>query len=70
MILKVRDEGDFNLSMMLNINYDMEHIEVTVHVRNKKAHTTVTKTFKADRFSEALRYFEQQESFLFGKKEA
>lgn len=69
MILKVRDEGDFNLSMTLNINYDMEYIEITVHVWNKKAHTTIAKTFKADRFSEALRYFEQQEAFLLGKKE-
>lgn len=69
MILKVRDEGDFNLTMRLNINYDMEYIEVTVYVWNKKAHTTITKTFKADHFSEALRYFEQQEAFLFGKKE-
>ena len=69
MILKARDEGDFNLSMRLNINYDMEYIEITVHVWNKKAHTTIAKTFKADRFSEALRYFEQQEAFLLGKKE-
>lgn len=70
MILKVRDEGDFNLSMRLNINYDMEYIEVTVYTQNKKAHTAITKMFKADRFSEALRYFEQQEAFLFGEKEA
>ena len=69
MIRKARDEGDFNLSMRLNINYDMEFIEITVHVWNKKAHTTIAKTFKADRFSEALRYFEQQEAFLLGKKE-
>ena len=70
MILKVRDEGDFNLSMRLNINYDTEYIEVTVYAQNKKAHTAITKRFKADRFSEALRYFEQEEAFLFGKKEA
>ena len=69
MILKVRDEGDFNLSMRLNINYDMEYIEVTVYVQNKRAHTAITKTYKADDFREALRYFEQKEAFLFGKKE-
>lgn len=70
MILKVRDEGDFNLSMRLNINYDMKYIEVTVYVQNKRAHTAITKNFDANKFSEALRYFEQQEAFLFGKKEA
>lgn len=70
MIMKVRDERDFNLSMRLNINYDMEYIVIAVSVWNKKAHTTITETFKADHFSEALRYFEQQEAFLFGKKEA
>ena len=59
MILKVLDEGDFNLSMRLNINYDM----------NKRAHTAITKTYTANDFHEALRYFEQQERFLFGKKE-
>lgn len=69
MILKVRDEGDFNLSMRLNINYDMEYIEVTVYVQNKRAHTAITKTYKADDFREALHYFEQKEAFLFGKKE-
>ena len=69
MILKVRDEGDFKLSMRLNINYDMEYIEIAEYAQNKKAHTAITKTFKADHFSEALRYFEQQEAFLIGKKE-
>ena len=69
MILKVRDEGDFNLSLRLNINYDMECIEVIVYVQNKRAHTAITKTYKANDFHEALSYFEQQERFLFGKKE-
>lgn len=39
MILKVRDEQDFNISMNLNINYELEYIELTVNVWNKKAHT-------------------------------
>lgn len=69
MIMKVRDERDFKLSMRLHINYDLEYIEIAVYMWNKKAHTTIAKTFKADHFSEALRYFEQQEAFLFGKKE-
>ena len=70
MILKVRDEGDFNLSMRLNIYYDLECIEVTVYVQNKRAHTAITKTFNANNFSDALRYFERQEAFLFGAKES
>ena len=45
MILKVRDEQDFNISMNLNINYELEYIELTVNVWNKKAHTQQTKTF-------------------------
>lgn len=32
MILKVRDEQDFNISMNLNINYELEYIELTVNV--------------------------------------
>ena len=54
MILKVRDENGFNISLNLNINYELEYIELTVNVRNKKAHTKQTKTFSASRFSEAL----------------
>lgn len=70
MILKVRDENGFNISMRLNINYDLEYIELTVNVRNDRANTMQTKTFSASRFSEALAYYRQQEAFLFGNKEA
>lgn len=69
MILKVRDENGFNISLNLNINNELEYIELTVNVRNKKAHTKQTKTFSASRFSEALAYYRQQEVFLFGNKE-
>lgn len=69
MILKVRDEQDFNISMNLNINYELEYIELTVNVWNKKAHTQQTKTFTASRLSEALAYYRQQETFLFGAGE-
>ena len=69
MILKVRDENGFNISMNLNINYELEYIELTVNVWNKKAHTKQTKTFSASRFSEALAYYRQQETFLFGAGE-
>lgn len=69
MILKVIDEEDFNLSMALDINYELEYIEVIVKAQNKKRHTVEMKTFKAAQFSEALAYFDRQERFLFGGKE-
>ncbi len=69
MTLKVRDEQEFNLSMNLNINYDLEYIEVTVTSWNKKAHTVVTKQFGAADFPAALAYYRNQEAFLLGKKE-
>ena len=69
MILKVRDEHGFNISMRLNVNYDLEYIELTVNVRNDRVNTMQTKTFAASQFSEALAYYRRQEAFLFGGKE-
>lgn len=65
MILKVNDTPDFNVTLNLNINYDLEYIEFTVNAWNKKKHTKLTKQFPASDFSQALAYFKQQES-LFG----
>ena len=64
MILKVNDTSDFNISMRLNINYDLEYIELTVNTWNKKKHTTQTKQFPASEFSKALAYFKQQEKMF------
>lgn len=69
MILAVIDERDRNLSMKLDINYELERIEVVVTVWDKGAHTVDTKRFEASEFAAALAYFRQQEAFLFGKKE-
>ena len=69
MILTVRDERDLNLSMKLDINYELERIEV-VAVWDKAAHTVDTKRFEASEFAAARAYFRQQEASLFGKKEA
>lgn len=69
MILAVRDERDLNLSMNLDINYELERIEVVVAAWDKAAHTVDTKRFEASEFAAARAYFRQQESFLFGKKE-
>ena len=69
MILKVRDEKDFNISMKLNIEYELEYITVQVSVWNKKAGTQRTQSFNPSRFSEALAYYRQAEAFLFGGEE-
>lgn len=70
MILKVRDEGDYNLRMTLNISYDFEYIEVIVSLSNKKTGKTLTKVFKAADFAEALQFHRQTEEFFFGKEVA
>ena len=61
MILKVNDTHDFNISMHLNINYDLEYIDLTVNTWNKVNHTTQTKQFSVNDFSQALAYYNQQE---------
>ncbi len=68
MILTVRDEQNCNLSMKLDIDYELESIEVVVTVWDKGAHTVDTKRFEASEFAAARAYFRQQEAFLFGKK--
>ena len=67
MILKVNDTKDFNVSMDLNINFDLKYMEVTVTVWNKKNHTKQTKTFPVQEFSAALDYFDLQERFFIPK---
>lgn len=42
MILKVRDEQDFNLTMKQNIDCEKGVIELLVTTWNKAAHTTET----------------------------
>lgn len=63
MILKVNDTPVFNLRMMLNINYDLEYIEITISLWNKAKNTKVTKTFPADNFSAALQCYEMLNKF-------
>lgn len=61
MVLKVNDTADFNLSMNLNINWELEYIEVTVSLENKKKNTRRTKTFPAAEFERAIAHFEEEE---------
>lgn len=45
MILKVRDEQDFNLTMKQNIDCEKGAIELLVTAWNKEAHTRETRVF-------------------------
>lgn len=65
MTLKTNDTNIFNLSMNLNINYDLEYIEITVSFWNKEKHTIDTKTFQASQFSDALKHYNRLEKLFF-----
>lgn len=58
MTLKTHDSPFFNLSMVLNINYDLKYIEITVNLKDKKKHTTHTHAFPAADFSAALQTYD------------
>lgn len=64
MTLKVNDTCEFNLSLVLIVNYDLEYIELTVNLWNKKKQTTKTKQFQAKDFSQALDYYKQLEKMF------
>lgn len=64
MILKVNDTPEFNLSLNMNVNYDLEYIELTVNLCNKKKHTALTKQFQASDFAAALACYRQYETMF------
>lgn len=64
MILKTNTNDRFTLTMILNINYDLAYIEITVCLHNYIKHTCQTKRFPASKFDEALRYYKQQEDMF------
>ena len=64
MTLRVNDTPDFNVSLNLNINYDLEYIELTVNTWNKKKHAKQTKQVPASDFSQALAYYKQQQTMF------
>ena len=64
MVLKVNDTEDFNLTMNLRIEWDLQYIEVTVSLWNKMKNTMTTKTFPAAEFMKAIVYYEQQEKMF------
>ena len=65
MILKVRDEQDFNLTMKQNIDCEKGVIELLVTAWDKVAHTTETRVFSAEKFRDALDYYRQKEVEMF-----
>lgn len=70
MILKVRDEQDFNLTMKQNIDCEKGFIELLVTAWDKVAHTTETRAFSAEKFRDALDYYRQKEVEMFNEAEA
>ena len=70
MILKVRDEQDFNLTMKQNIDCEKGVIELLVTAWNKEAHTRETRVFSAEKFRDALDYYRQKEAEMFNEAEA
>lgn len=70
MILKVRDEQDFNLTLKQNIDCEKGVIELLVTTWNKAAHTTETRVFSAEKFRDALDYYHQKEVEMFNEAEA
>lgn len=70
MILKVRDEQDFNLTMKQNIDCEKGFIELLVTAWDKVAHTTETRVFSAEKFRDALDYYRQKEVEMFNEAEA
>ena len=64
MILKVNDNANFNLSLKLNINYDMGYVEFYVILYNKNNKRKQMQVFDADKFDRALKHYEQQEKMF------
>lgn len=64
MTLKCNDTEQFNISMNLNINWDLDSMGITVTVWNKDAHTRITKQFAANELGKANAFFKEQEYFL------
>lgn len=69
MILKCNDTKQFNITMNLNINWDLEYMEITASVWNKVAHTMVTKQFAANELDKVNQFFKTQKRF-YGLKRA
>ena len=65
MIMKTNDNELFNLSMELIIHWDIEDIQIMVKFWNKTTHKIEKKFFRANDFSDALKYYNRIEKFFF-----
>ena len=65
MTLKVNDTDQFNLSMELIIHWDIEDIQIMVKFWNKTTHKIEKKFFRANDFSDAIKYYNRIEKFFF-----
>lgn len=65
MTLKANNTELFNLSMGLEILYDLKQINIYVKLWNKTTNKVKTKFFPAADFDAALKYYNEQEKFFF-----
>ena len=61
MNLKVSDNNNFNLSLIIQINYDMGYVEFIVKLFNKINSRKQMRVFDANQFDLALKYYNEQE---------
>lgn len=66
MILRVNDTDYANISMTLDVNYELKYINVIVKATNKVTHKATMKVFHANEFDQALAYYAKCEEFLCG----
>lgn len=65
MILRVNNNDNFNLSLKLIINYELECIEILVILDNKLNKKRQMKQYHANEFKEALLQYKLWETFIF-----
>ena len=65
MVLKTINNENFNLSMKLDINYELEYINILVILDNLQNNKRQMKLFHGNEFKEALKQYNYWETFIF-----
>ena len=65
MILKTTNNENFNLSMKLDINYDLEYIDILVILDNLQNKKRQMKLFHGNEFKDALNQYKLWKTFIF-----
>ena len=65
MILKTNNNENFNLSIKLDINYDLKYIDILVILDNLQNNKRQTRVFHGNEFDEALKQYKLWETFIF-----